>query len=567
MKIFTKAGRISGSEVINFGSIILFVGLMGAMMLLMPRMMDDIWFLFQLRPWYEAQGMSFPDRAGDIFGTPGVVDGIRQIWLDHYYTDNIRFGNILAPILLVLPLWIGKSLSILILFYILYGMSAIAGFDIRRSPLCILMLALLGFVLTWNENLVVLDYQLNYIWSSGITIYLLRCLGIGSSSELKKRKSGIWRLTGIFVLGILCGGWHEGFGAPVLAAMAIMSIFYGTWRTRNFLIAEAGLLIGLLYLTLSPGMIRRIEADVNSAFTLGIGLNYAIMCGTWVISILLIIVAYRCRLKEFFKGDKLSVFLVLTCFVSFMISVRVNAPGRASWWGRLMSVTLLMHVLIRNWPSYWSTYRKCGLKWVSGVAMLLCVIRFGYGVAYCIEYRKSYPVYMQEYERHPSGTVFGKVWEPRFLSPLAFYMPYSWFPNDAFLWIGPYTLKVKEGRPAFCGVVPEELRCVTSTSGTAIPGGSNIRELDGYLFMPWNEEDASHILAMQVDYGAGYKEKYAHPYEFVSEADGQRYVYVQVFGNWFDYYLGELRRIAPGYGYAGRVPAWKEEIVFYPVSK
>lgn len=563
-KNYISNERVCRAGIINWCLIGIFVALVGVMMLVMPRMLDDLWYSLQLRPWYEAQGIPFPTQDGDVLHTPGVWSGIRQIWLDHYYTDNIRLGNIIAPVLIVLPLWIGKSLSVFLLLYVVACSLRMAGVNMRRSPLVVLMLVLLSVILTWNEYLVALDYQINYVWSSALALWLLASLGLPHvDCPLSVRPSPV-RTVWLFILGLLCGWWHEGFGVPVAGALILMSILFKNWRRSKFIAAELGLVVGTLLLALSPGMMGRVGAEVDKTMSFSTVASYGAMSCLWVTSIIILLVKERGHYGHFVRTDALSLFLAVTCLISFVIAFKVNSPTRPSWWGRLCSIILFVHVLRRYWPDYWATYRSCRIWPLLLICLTACYVRFGFGISACLEYRYLFPKYVEEYRKGPREWVFGTVYEPQMLSPVSYYLPFHRFPNEVMSRVDVYTRKSEEGLPGLGWVIPSELRYVNGNSGKEVPGGSGVRELDGYLFMPWGEDDVPLEAAMNLDYGYGLKRRVVFPYEFISEGDGERYVYISVASNWVENYFGKLREIRPGMEALKIREDKDEEIAFYP---
>ena len=69
-----------------------------------------------------------------------------------------------------------------------------------------------GLALPWYDYLYQQCYQFNYLISTGIS--MLAIYLVLFSTELKKCRQYI---IAFFLVGTVAGGWHEGFGVPLLS--------------------------------------------------------------------------------------------------------------------------------------------------------------------------------------------------------------------------------------------------------------------------------------------------------------------------------------------------------------
>lgn len=101
----------------------------------MPKYGDDYWFMMQLKPWLESQGILNPEHGGNVFTAGFPLREIVDTWLFHYQYDNIRLANIVAPVLLVFPKWFGSSVMLAAFVFVIWGSYRISGTCWQRSAM------------------------------------------------------------------------------------------------------------------------------------------------------------------------------------------------------------------------------------------------------------------------------------------------------------------------------------------------------------------------------------------------------------------------------------------------
>ncbi len=159
----------------------------------MPKCSDDYWYMMFLRPWYAAQGIIDPENGGNIFKAGIPFDAIWETWKNHYDIDNVRLGNLLAPVLLMFPKWLGSGLMGIVWLYVTISAFRVAGIEMRNTLIVGVALVLFYFLLPWRVRMGALDYQLNYIPSSALVLWLFLLL--------RRLRGGSARLG----QGIVCG--------------------------------------------------------------------------------------------------------------------------------------------------------------------------------------------------------------------------------------------------------------------------------------------------------------------------------------------------------------------------
>ena len=104
---FRLTGNIVWISLFAIGIGLFFIG--------MPKYTDDYWYMMHLRPWFESQDIIYPEDGGNILRGGIPFREIWATWSEHYGNDNLRFGNLLAPILLIFPKWVGSGFTLVCL--------------------------------------------------------------------------------------------------------------------------------------------------------------------------------------------------------------------------------------------------------------------------------------------------------------------------------------------------------------------------------------------------------------------------------------------------------------------
>ena len=534
-KVMDLKGNIGKTRLLNTLMIVLYCIGMGFMFIGIPKVMDDYWYINQLRPWFLSQGIFYPEDGGNIFAGEGLWEGIKGVWTCHVLGDNVRLGNIMAPLFLIFPKWVGGGVSVLCLFYVMVGTFRLAGVDWRRSALVPLGIVLFMWCLPWFQNMAVLDYQMNYLRASALAVFLLNIL--------ERRRLSKIGLVGLFLLSVITGMWHEGISAPVLSGLVFLTIFYRSCRTRDFMVAEIGLLIGFSLLWLSPGMRDRLVGQRGFNMTIS-EMGWVVVTGSLLL-VDIIIYVYE-AIKRGWRNvlsDRYMNFVLVSGIASLTIVVRTGIALRDGWWCMLVSILGFLRLLQTYHGVYWQNYRRSNLL-ITVPLLAVVYLQCGITAYLSLEFRKLHRQYIEAYLSKPDETVFGKIYDLHNMPLLSAYLPFAHYPNETMVWVGIYYKSEEMGWPGFQGVVPEELRDVDAGSGRLVPGGTEIREKDGYLFAPFRG-DSDFLMRMWVDMGRGTVMKQARAFEFTSERDGQRYIYIYLFNNWVDAHFGKVKSIEP----------------------
>ena len=213
--------RLRGMFCWNGLWILLFLVGMGFFFIGMPKYYDDYWYMWHLYPWFETQGILYPENGGNIFSAGIPWQGIFDTWVEHYNEDNIRLPNMLVPVFLLFPKWIGSGLMVLLSGWTIVLVLKVSNIDWHKSPLVPPVIFYWMFMMPWRDYFGALDYQFNYILSSWVALILLTFLHPDGRCAGKSE----WNLkcAGVFLLAFITGICHEGIGVP-FAAYSIWSV-------------------------------------------------------------------------------------------------------------------------------------------------------------------------------------------------------------------------------------------------------------------------------------------------------------------------------------------------------
>lgn len=519
--------------------ILLFLIGIGLFCMGMPKYNDDYWYMWYLRPWFDAQGVLIPEDGGNVFRAGIPWTGIWETWNWHYLHDNARLGNFLAPMLLIFPKWVGSGLVTVMMGNIVFMSFRFAGVDWRRSALVPLAIFAWTFGLPWRDHLGVLDYQLNYVFSTWLALLLL-----GYIQRTKPHVKAWTDLLLGFILGFATGLSHEIVGVPVTAGLFMLVIFSKKDRNKRTAVVLSGLIAGIVVLATCPGMWERLETTHFKdrtpwfrIFNLRDSVPFAMLV------VLVLWTAVRRRIRPVFRWNMalfygsailMSLFMIYICFF----------PGRIWFFINVLVIIVFMRLVCLNWNQWFSRYQW----WSTSVAILML------GCAYChlatVDYysfvfRQSQRRQIAEYLRTRKSFVFGEVLTMNELSPVAGYMPDEGFHVKGLLYVPQYYEKCMKKSTSELAGIPRELRAVTDLSGEAMAGGP-VRRKDGYYFARREcvpERDEGRGVMFRMDFGNGYMPIYAFVVYFTSEKDGKEYCWIAPYLNWSLFHFSEIRSI------------------------
>ena len=523
--------------------ILLYVVGMGVCLMGMPKYMDDLWYLNHLQDWFKMQGVDYPDAGGNIFKYGIPWEGILEIWKDHAGTDNIRLGNVVAPILLLFPKWLGSGLMVVMFFFSLYLLCRLLRINLQRSALVPIGIVLVALVLPWNELMGSLVYQINYMGTTFFAMLVTWLIFIG------RRPIAVRYCIGALLLGFVAGWWHEGFGVPLSFGLATLAVMYRRFRRMDVYLAIAGLVAGVAVSLSCEGMHDRI--GYMGGFIAGWFSNYLLInlyLPIFIFVSTLALTVYKRGWQRVIR-EPFWAFCISSGMASAFVMHYSLSFSRGGWWFWLMMICAILHSLQESFPKFWSHYSWKHIL-ICSPFLLLVYVQLGFGGYYTLQFRQRLYDDFQEWKRNPHKTRFTDLSTLQDVPPICGYFPVgimcarmydqyaSWQTKN---WKSIFVLNDNAYNEPNGGI-PEALRYVTPESGYLLPGDANLRMKDGYLFKLEDEDMTRELKAddtsnreveLDLDFGKGYIPVRQWQLSFVSEADGRRYIFVRITLSWY----------------------------------
>lgn len=145
-------------------------------------------------------------------------------WLEfasgHWLHVNGRVGDKLLPLALLLPKWMFALLTGLACYVLLDAGRLVSR---RLSSPCarLTCAALMLLCLPWHNLMFTGAFAVNYLWGGALA---LLCFAFMTGTV---RASGPWARTGVCLLALLAGGWHEGYAMTLGASMPLILALRG----------------------------------------------------------------------------------------------------------------------------------------------------------------------------------------------------------------------------------------------------------------------------------------------------------------------------------------------------
>lgn len=515
---FRLTGNIVWISLFAIGIGLFFIG--------MPKYTDDYWYMMHLRPWFESQDIIYPEDGGNILRGGIPFREIWATWSEHYGNDNIRFGNLLAPILLIFPKWVGSGFTLVCLGIAVIGGFVLADINWRKSPFVPIGLCMWMFLLPWYDGMGSLVFQLNYAFTPAVIIVFLIYL---KKLWHDKSDSKLLRLT---LLGVMAGACHEGFSAPLIGVILILILilFDKTFRKKSVYYALAGVILGFVIIMSCPGIWVRIAKTNNaqSYLVLVIGAikeNYAL----WVLSVLVIWTIIRGNMRAVCQKKMFK--LCVGCAIASIIVACVNPwLPRGGFPLRYYSILSILILLPVNFDTYG---RKYTLK-STVISLLLLSVVYGHLFIvgeYSIRNRKTLATLIPQYLDDPQQSLFGDLIVLRDASPLA-----GFSPDYGFMYMGMDYIWLYYGHDGTgCSgkvIFPDKLRNLKPGDGISLGDGSGTKVVGKDLILP-NSIAEDKSICLKIDFGKGFVVVPYSGNKFISEYDGREYLWILPQTNWY----------------------------------
>lgn len=523
--------------------LLFFVG-MGVFFIGMPKFVDDYWYMAHLRSWFELQGITVPEEGGNIlrYGIP--LEGIVETWRQHYVVDNIRLPNLIIPFFLLFPKWIGSGIMLLLFAGCVFLVYRLAGIDWRMSQSVPISICGWMFLMPWSDHFGSMDYQFNYILSSWVALQLMLYL---KRRALKVKVCCVSRdFIFALLLGFITGICHEGISVPFIAGLSVVIVLFRPWRNSGSIAAAVGLVLGICFLFMCPGMRSRCT-DISSFET---AWCYAtIFQVDWLGMYIMFFTVLACLFKKRLRRamyNPIPIFAVVNACIVFAISCATLTSGRSSLWLNTMAMTFILFMLAR------CTQHKARVvgylyRGISVLGLVAVYVHLVYVDYYSLKFRAVAAEVAEDFSKHGELYQFGDVKTLEQMPLLCGYMPdQEYYKSLCWGMRSYYGLTASDIRER-CRVIPHELRAVGDNDGEEIPGGG-FRRLGDYLYIPaCNIVNKNDLLVQRadisIDFGKGWTNCGSSALLFTSEKDGKEYVWLVPNTDWYVSHFKRVKRI------------------------
>lgn len=322
--------------------------------------------------------------------------------INHYKLVNGRLTNILMIIMVPMPHWLQSAMT-----GTLAGLMLMAVYrfidGIRRTNHPAWMFwtvaALLWLWFPWYNNLVSLDYKLNYILPSVLGV--IYAVGFFFCNPKCGSRNFAFCLAAAFLTGLS----HEGFSLPLIGASVIMCLADKNERKKRILLTLT-LAVGTAICVLAPSTLMRLNQQSDErGFFIDTG---AIISCIKVLSVplaasaLTLCVCLLRRKKQMFGSAIVRnavVFWISNFIIGFLMAVIIGQAGRICWWPA-MSLLMADLVIIRA-----SDYKR-DFNAISLAMIAICMAWSVLFIKQTIRVSENQKELLTELSRHSDGIVY-----------------------------------------------------------------------------------------------------------------------------------------------------------------
>lgn len=321
---------------------------------------------------------------------PSVAE-LRSLVGERWRYDSFRLCNFLIPPFLLLPRWLTAVLMGLCWFGFISIMNRLTGLRGRFAPWAVI--GLMAVVPAWWAYLPTLSSNLNYV----VTLLL-----------------GAWALTvffsrsrlsagAAFLLGALCGWWHEGLSGPLLVGFIPVMILHPEYRSRRNIGIVVGLAVGFLILNVNPGLLYRIRlaGGAEEMYSSG-AVRLVNLLWNLILPIGFLLVSL-CKARSLIRTP------LWQCLALIMgASLAVEAATgivRASFLSQYISCVAIVWVLVKAWSGCPLNVKRI----VAATCGLVCVATFGCAISDGIMVNRFNRAFIRASIERPGEVVFAEA--------------------------------------------------------------------------------------------------------------------------------------------------------------
>ena len=353
------------SAILKYSSILWVVCVVFLWQYFSAAMNDDIAYS---RIVEDTVAQDFWDCKGDYIRD--YSDVAKSIYNHHMLINGRLATNTLMFLLVPLPHWLSSAIIGLLAGLMLLTIYwFIGGIKKEQFPSWIFwtVAALLWVWFPWYNSFVSLDFKINYIFPSVLT--LIYAKGFIFNDSNKRKGWLLFYAITAFVLGLS----HEGFSLPLIGSSIIICLF-DRLRDRKRLLLTVVLISGSILCVFAPSTLMRMNhesaekgifCDIDTLI-----LSAKILLIPTVVSIFVWCVCCIKRGVSFFKNVAVRysvIFWMCSFVIGIAMAIVLNQTGRV-YWCSLLSL-LVTDLIIIKACGFKRNYNK-----VSVTLALICVI-------------------------------------------------------------------------------------------------------------------------------------------------------------------------------------------------
>lgn len=252
-----------------------------------------------------------------------------------------RFSNTLEILFQFLPRGCFATVAALSAM-VWVGGSAAYAVGRARSGTAAVVVTWLGFIifLPWNDDILgCMNFELNYIVSSGVAVVLLLMLKWLLTADLKP---GILSAVGCVAYAFIAGGFHEGFSLPLIGGTVLWLLLKRRRPNALTLGVLAAAVAGVCVDVFTDGLLTRIGGAAS-----GPSLQLKHLLRYLTLPLMLTIGACVCAcfpkgrglLRRLWRVPSVS-FIALAALCGTVMAVALGADGRICWGADMYAVIL-----------------------------------------------------------------------------------------------------------------------------------------------------------------------------------------------------------------------------------
>lgn len=328
-----------------------------------PPLVDDLIFM--------------GDSCGIGIGFEKLALGWEEL-LAHFIYDVGRLSNVIAVVLLcLLPHFVFAILQAVAVYIILEFGSRLIGITSRIART--LYATIVVFALPWHDSIAVLDYSVNYVWSTALIVLFLYAF-------FRHHANGTD--IGWLILALAAGWMHESFSLPVCVGLACTSIYNHRHISRRHIALAVFFAIGTALNFVFPAIWHRASMTHSSLVSNVAPIKLAMTCFAWVAPIF----ALAARKRTCDKA--LMATLAISTAAAFMIYLYAGIL-RGMWicqFYGILTVLMAIHAFHIRIP-------RIVPRVFIPAATLVLVVSLSWSVYWCMKFDKEYKLITEEVMR------------------------------------------------------------------------------------------------------------------------------------------------------------------------